>query len=903
MGLLPVAILVAWVVDGLSTREKRQYPRSFHERWSPKAPEAFAHAMREHTRRLGTPRDCAVRRFAYKYALHLKPGRAPLRDVFDALELHTLCGDPEPSRDGVHKRAKPARMNADMPKWYVDPVSGDDSNSGSKAEPFRSIERAIAESRKAEFARAARAVVLREGLHAPNATIQLGKSDSKLTIMAYPGERSDITGAQFLPTDLKWTRYSGRPDDNVWKAQIPEGWGPDPEALVMASGPNARDTTRQTRARHPNRDPSSGTIENGLWSPEGTVWTKPNPWPAPATTVFLQSPNDAIHHAGGTPTGTGGCGTHFTYGLGGVCDRYTPQGGYLCSKYATGGGFGWEEMVPGAPSFPVGLSVPGDAFKQAGVPPPAEWASINETGAKPVVETWTNGWCTTFWEVDSIRSGQGNMTFGRGGQQTGRGFHADNNDPSGPITDAGPWFVENALELLDQPEEWFYAPKTRTIYVYLNETGTPADYRWLVPRLTTLINATGTLDDPIVGLQLQGVGFRDTAPTYLGEWGVPSGGDWALHRGGGVFFQGVRDAVVNGCRFRDMGGNAVFLSGFTRNVTVSDTEFRFIGDSAVAAWGFTRALGNETESLPDGVGIDGTGGEQPRGTRIVGNIVSDIGMSERQSSAWGEFKACSSEVRGNIFYNMPRAAININDGFGGGTSISDNLIFNTCRESGDHGPFNSWDRQPYLTNVRGDGPSFVPANNTISRNFIIANYGAGWGVDNDDTSSYYDIVSNFMYGGGGVKCDYAGHDKYFHENVLVDQIGGGACHHTCAYKKPFTDHCYNNTIVQADLDQPGDLGQTSDPYAVIWFCTARDPRKIMPDYDNSMLPEVHSNRIYNSNGKMTNVTCGYTGNEKKELVPLSRFTDVGLMKDTTVSPLPSDDQIIGWGKAALGVTW
>lgn len=77
----------------------------------------------------------------------------------------------------------------------------------------------------------------------------------------------------------------------------------------------------------------------------------------------------------------------------------------------------------------------------------------------------------------------------------------------------------------------------------------------------------------------------------------------------------------------------------------------------------------------------------------------------------------------------------------------------------------------------------------------------------------------------------------------------------------------------------------------------------MPDYDNSMLPEVHSNRIYNSNGKMTNVTCGYTGNEKKELVPLSRFTDVGLMKDTTVSPLPSDDQIIGWGKAALGVTW
>jgi hypothetical protein len=133
----------------------------------------------------------------------------------------------------------------------------------------------------------------------------------------------------------------------------------------------------------------------------------------------------------------------------------------------------------------------------------------------------------------------------------------------------------------------------------------------------------------------------------------------------------------------------------------------------------------------------------------------------------------------------------------------------------------------------------------------------------------------------------------------VGQIGGGACHHTCAYKKPFTDHCYNNTIVQATYDKPGDLGQMSDPYAVIWFCNATDPRTIMPDYDNSMLPIVHSNRIYNANGTMANVTCGYTGNDKVELVPLSRFTDVGLMKDTEVHPLPDDETIIGWGRAAL----
>jgi hypothetical protein len=34
-----------------------------------------------------------------------------------------------------------------------------------------------------------------------------------------------------------------------------------------------------------------------------------------------------------------------------------------------------------------------------------------------------------------------------------------------------------------------------------------------------------------------------------------------------------------------------------------------------------------------------------------------------------------------------------NDGFGGGDNITENVLFHTCRESSDHGPINSWDRQ------------------------------------------------------------------------------------------------------------------------------------------------------------------------------------------------------------------
>ena len=53
-------------------------------------------------------------------------------------------------------------------------------------------------------------------------------------------------------------------------------------------------------------------------------------------------------------------------------------------------------------------------------------------------------------------------------------------------------------------------------------------------------------------------------------------------------------------------------------------------------------------------------------------------------------RAARTHFESNVFFNGPHAAINFNDGFGGGNVIDSNLVFNMCRESSDHGPFNSW---------------------------------------------------------------------------------------------------------------------------------------------------------------------------------------------------------------------
>ena len=144
--------------------------------------------------------------------------------------------------------------------------------------------------------------------------------------------------------------------------------------------------------------------------------------------------------------------------------------------------------------------------------------------------------------------------------------------------------------------------------------------------------------------------------------------------------------TVSRCSFERLDGNAVFLSRRTRGVVLSENSFAWLGMNAMATWGDTDAF-------------DATAGNQPRGTLVVGNLVREVGIYEKQSSGWGQAKACLTELRGNIMFNMPRSAINFNDGLGGGNLVTDNLIFNTCRESGDHGPINTWDRMPFLNDV------------------------------------------------------------------------------------------------------------------------------------------------------------------------------------------------------------
>ena len=344
--------------------------------------------------------------------------------------------------------------------------------------------------------------------------------------------------------------------------------------------------------------------------------------------------------------------------------------------------------------------------------------------------------------------------FPTGGWQGGRTMEncaPDNLDPSEPMC-SGAWYVRNVREELDFASEYFFDAAAQTLTLFYNATsGTapPADFELVASQLEVFFNLTGASPaDPVADVSFAGLGLRDQRHAQLERWTDPSGGDWALRRAGLFHLESTARVTIQGNTFFRTDANAVMVAAYNRNATVADNEFAFIGMTAVATFGST-------------VQDDGTGATQPFGTVIAYNVAREIGQYQLQSSLWFSSRSTLTRAEGNVVFNVPRAAININDAFGGGNNMTALSLFNTCRQSGDHGPINSWSRMPFLTDIATGGvgqATYAPALTETSHSMIYANYGASQGFDNDDGSSYYDTHDNFFYDASGfkmVRCGYS----------------------------------------------------------------------------------------------------------------------------------------------------
>jgi len=870
--------------------------------------------------------DCLAALLMYEFALALRPDLAPNVEAFESLQLDILCGVTPPARPALAER--PAAVVA----WsrerlarecgppgapahvYVDASRGDDARGdGHPLRPLRTIHAALAVSRLAEAATAApppsrrrrACVVLRGGVHyLGGRTAELSAADAGLAVVGMPGdEPAWVSGGTPLLGMPPWRPYNVAGASNIWVTDVPAAL---PIDSLMGGLNTLAPLTRLANSQFPNFDIETGSADGEVqapWEGGGAVseWLKPGLFPLP--TVFWKS------LAGMKNDSTMDCYNHFSTGSGGACAHWKGKGAdqnYFCGNASDGG---WVEVDAYMNSLGLMLLPVGMTYNSSFVPNIDKWrlpplADVHDWSNAPTLTVWQGspggggGWYNNRGAIISHNPATHFMNLSADGVwpsgfwQGGRTWHtvdAPQGKHDGPLI-GGNWHINGVFEELDFPGEYYFNYTTRQLYFFYNVSVLPPGQAPLpplsppppalvlvAPQLEVFFNLSGSASAPVVDVAFAGLGFRDQREAMLEAWVIPSGGDWALRRAGAVYLDGTERVSVTGCAFVRTDGNAILLSGYNRNATISANSFEWTGMSAVALIG-------------DCDQDDCTMGTMPMGTVMASNVVREVGVVEKQSSALFIGKSALTRVEGNIFYNGPRAFINVNDAGGGGHNFTQNAIWNSCRESGDHGPLNSWNRMAMATRIRTQGgdATYAAADTETHRNYVDAGYGGSQAFDNDDGSAFMVTHDNFFLHSDGFKMDYGGHDSAFHDNVVVvRRYDGQACINAGDFVPGHEDRIYNNSCV---LPEPGGSnGQNAELVAPFIGSTACDG--LGPGQGVLV---AYANRYYT---KGANATTHCDEGQDVRVVDLPPPMEAG----SSSHPLPDSETIIAWGREKIGL--
>eukprot|EP01084_Bolivina_argentea_P000567 1064_1 len=706
--------------------------------------------------------DCPMRKLAVEFAQKIQPflSIAQLQQIIDALNGAPESRNCNLTLDKINLNLKTIKNYTSSPIWndidysssstiFIDYINGNDVYNGSMNYPLKHLETAVKFSR-AYATHMKKTLVLRKGTHYIPNTIFLTSHDTNILITNYDNEYVEISAA--LPLNCTWTKYNSNKNGTYYQCQLSNNV---PISDIYGLRVNGK---RAIRARYPNGNPE--TYPCGFCSNlNAKSWIGPKCNTKPVTKIYPNAPYRTDQEAN--------LWDYYQLGIGSddnthCCDMFTPNAGFWCyGDYSVTSGLVYDKTI--LPNTPY----------------------LNATNG--YIHAWHPGyWNTWMFEIEKDDAINNRLLFSRGGFQGGRSSDS-----------GGHFYIENVLEELDFPTEYFFNTSTKVLYYYHNETNGQniSNLVFEATNLKVIMNYTGTSNH-----EIRGITFKDTAYTFMDQHGMPSGGDWSLQRQGALYFDNVSNIFVNTNNFTRLDGNTISINKYARNVSIYRNVVVYNGDNVISLWGDTQPITNFTDNgnIKTSMGWDGTGETQPRGIQIIQNFIHEIGIFEKQSSMYFQAKSCSNILDSNVFFNGPRAAINFNDGFGGNSTIKNNLIFNMVRESSDHGPFNSWDRQLYVTkvgNYNASNGSVIKAWDYIYNNFIIANYNGLTAIDNDDGSCYYKMYSNFfVYGSSdGLKNQWGGHDEVSFNNIYA-YIGLSCfCIH---YELPgHIDYYFNNTCI------------------------------------------------------------------------------------------------------------
>ncbi len=369
-------------------------------------------------------------------------------------------------------------------------------------------------------------------------------------------------------------------------------------------------------------------------------------------------------------------------------------------------------------------------------------------------------------------------------------------DAKGGLTYEGGWqnnrqvgfkkdvmFVEGIFEELDSPGEWFLNSSTHTLYYYPPKGLDLQSAEIEGVSLSNLVKLEGSEAQPVKDVSIEGITFRRVARTFMQNKEPLLRSDWTIYRGGAIHADGTENCIIQDCFFDEVGGNAVFVSNFNRHFKVSKCRIENAGANGVSFVGSPKAVRSplfEYDQRHKLSEIDLKSGpltnDYPSDCLVDNCLITRTGRIEKQSAPIEIAMSRRITVRHCSIYDVPRAGINIGDGCWGGHLIEGCDVFDTVKETGDHGSFNSWGRDRYwrledvdLNHIADTDHSKLPLLDAFEPNTLLNNRWRcdhGWDVDLDDGSSNYRIIGNLCLH-GGLKLR-EGFYRVCENNIIVD---------------------------------------------------------------------------------------------------------------------------------------
>jgi parallel beta-helix repeat protein len=328
-----------------------------------------------------------------------------------------------------------------------------------------------------------------------------------------------------------------------------------------------------------------------------------------------------------------------------------------------------------------------------------------------------------------------------------------NNKTSGSAV----YYLENILEVLEHPGEWFLDNKSGKLYYLPKDGETPDNVGVIAPVLSQLVELQGNLDKNqlVENIRFEGITFAHTNWYYANDYHAGGYGQAVIHIPSAIHGRGITNCTWYGCTIAHLANHAIEFSQTAYNNRVDRCDMFDLGAGGIKISATLDA--NNQKVFRSEKNIINRCNIHDGGTLFHGAVAIWLAYTD------------NNRIINNNIYHFYYSGISVGWDWGyqgattDGTTIENNRIHHIGKKEGE---------SVAILNDKGGIYTLGRQKNSVIRGNLIHDidslyYGA-WGIYLDEGSSEITISNNLVYRtlSGGFHLHY-GRDNRIINNIFA----------------------------------------------------------------------------------------------------------------------------------------